>query len=339
MQFLKINEDTTLDDLSDVVGYDNVEAVLVLNGIKRTPEVGKALKRRTDDAKTKVIADTPEKITQKKVSIMNECAQDAEVFETAAMLDDTGWNIFAYTGTFEGALKIPEYCELPKTDSVIGNSQNVDRYEYNSIMYSIENDEKPWENFEGFQSYVTGRIANINPHTGVESFNWFNIPIGDVSLYSSLAGESIDFPCYPSEFSDGVTANYDTMPDMLYQYEPWQVYKGSGPRKCTFTFDIHRDMWSGNHEDGACNKLIRFCEANCYPEYNGAAVNTATVTIYIKGQALITGILTDVTPNWDSDSPIGHDGFYLHLKLSLSIIEVSQSRLNYSTMRNKGLIG
>ena len=339
MQFLKIDEETTLDDLSSVVGYDNVEAVLVLNGIKRTPEVGKALKRRTEEAKSIEIADTPEKILQKKVSIMNDCAKDAEVFETAAMLDDTGWNIFAYTGTFEGALKIPDYMTLPKNDTVIGNERTVNKYEYDSIMYSIEHGEKAWNNFEGFQQYVAGTLANINKNTGVEAFNWFKLPIGDVTMYSSLAGESIDFPCYPSEFTDGVTATYDTMPDMLYQYEPWQIYKSSGPRKCTFTFDIHRDMWSGNHEDGECNRLIRFCEANCYPEYNGAAVNTAMVTMYIKGQALITGILTDVTPNWDTDSPIGHDGFYLHLKLSLSITEVSQSRLNYSAVRSKGLIG
>ena len=98
-------------------------------------------------------------------------------------------------------------------------------------------------------------------------------------------------------------------------------------------------MWSGNHEDGECNRLIRFCEANCYPEYNGAAVNTATVTMYIKGKALVSGIMTDVTPNWDADSPIGHDGLYLHLKLSLSIIEVSQTKLSYSVMRGKDLIG
>ena len=339
MQFLKIKDDTTLDDLSEIVGYQNIEAVLALNGLRRTPEIGKLLKRRNDEAKNIEVADTPEKVKQKKITIMNRCSDDAEVFETVARLDESGWNLFASMGTFDGSLRIPEHITLPKNDAVIGNGRSVNKYEYDAIMYSIESGESPTDNFEGFQAYVADKLSNINQYSGLPKFNWFKLPIGDVTLYSSLAEESIDFPCYPSEFSDGVTANYDTMPDMLYQYEPWQIYKSSGPRKCTFTFDIHRDMWSGNHEDGECNRLIRFCEANCYPEYNGAAVNTATVTMYINGKALVSGIMTDVTPNWDADSPIGHDGLYLHLKLSLSIIEVSQTKLSYSVMRGKDLIG
>ena len=339
MQFLKIDENTSLSDISEIVGYENIESVIAFNGIQRRNDIGKALKELTDDAKNIEIAQDESSTIQRKMTILNRYTSDEDVFQSVATLDSDGWNIFAATGTFENALRIPDSIILPKTDDVIGNKQNLSKDAYNEVMFQIKTGQTPSEDMSAFNTYVSERNALVNQNSGIEGFIWFNIHLGDVALYSSLADESIDFPCYPSEFSDGVKANYDTMPDMLYQYEPWQVYKGSGPRQCTFTFDIHRDMWSGDHKDGMCNKLIRFCEANCYPRYNGAAVDTATVTMYIKGKALVSGILTDVTPNWDTDSPIGQDGFYLHLKLQLTIVEVAQERLNYDVYRAKELIG
>ena len=75
----------------------------------------------------------------------------------------------------------------------------------------------------------------------------------------------------------------------------------------------------------------------CYPYYNGSAVNTSIVTIYVKGKSLITGVLTEASDDWSG--PIGLDGWYLECTLKLSITEVSVQPLSYSTMRNKGLIG
>jgi hypothetical protein len=316
--------------------------VLALNGLRRSPNVGESLKSLTESAKDIPIADDEEHIKQRKLSIINQYSENTDVFEEVASLDESGWNVLAYTGTFEGMLKVPEYITLPRTDDVLGNTDSVSKSAYNSVVNAMKNAtaENPYQfNPYWFSDFSQLKAAPTGNSTGIEGFNWFNIPLGDVTLYSSLAQNSIEFPCYPTEFSDGVKANYDTMPDMLYQYEPWQVYKSSGPRQCTFTFDMHRDMWSGNHEDGKCNELIRFCEANCYPRYNGAAVETALVTMYIKGKPLITGIMTDVTPHWDAESPIGHDGFYLHVKLSMTIIEVSQQALNYDVYRAKELIG
>lgn len=337
MQFLKIPDNMSLSDLSEVVGSQNVDAVLALNGLQRKPNVSAALQDVVDYAKTVELADDDDKIKQRKLALINQYSVNSDVFEAVANLDEAGWNVLGYTGTFEGMLKVPEYITLPNTDDVLGNTNSVNKYAYNAVVSGIENGtgyDPYW-----FNNYSASRGAKIAVGTGIEAFNWFNLPLGDITLYSSLAQDSIDFPCYPSELGDGVKANYDTMPDMIYQYEPWQVYKGSGPRQVTLTFDMHRDMWSGNHMDGKCNELIRFCEANCYPRYNGAAVDTATVTMYIKGRVLVSGILTEATPNWDTESPIGHDGFYLHVKLSLTIIEVSQEALNYDVYRAKDLIG
>ena len=144
------------------------------------------------------------------------------------------------------------------------------------------------------------------------------------------------FPVYPEGFEDGYVANYEEMPEMLYQYEPWKVYKSSGPREITFTFEFHRDMWTGDHRDEHANALVRGCQANCFPEYDGSLVNVPLVTLYMHGQNLITGVMTTCKVNWKG--PIGLDGFYLMCELTIGITEVSPTPLNYTTVRNKRLI-
>jgi hypothetical protein len=146
----------------------------------------------------------------------------------------------------------------------------------------------------------------------------------------------MDFPVYPEDYDDGVIATYDTMPDMLYQYEPWLLYKGSGPRTPSLVFKMHRDMWTGDHRDGKCNELVRFCQAQCYPQYTGAAVNTAISTLYIEGHPYISGVITEEKHTYSG--PIGLDGFPLVCELTLTFTEVAKMPLTYDTVRRKGLI-
>ena len=188
-----------------------------------------------------------------------------------------------------------------------------------------------------FSEYSSRYNQSAPGASSVPAVNWFNIPWGEITLYSSLSGDSMDFPVYPDDWANSVQANYDTMPELIYQYEPWQIYKSSGPRSVSYTFKMHRDMWSGDHRDGKCNELIRFCEANCYPRYNGAAVQTSTVTLYIAGQSLITGVLTGVKTSYSG--PIGLDSAPLFVDLTLDITEVSTEALNYDSVKRKGVIG
>ena len=343
MQFLKIDKDMQLSDLKEIVGEQNLEAVLSINGLSRIPNIGEVFYNMVSEASTHPISDDPDQVSLRKLTLINGFTTDSDIFEYAAMLSESDWNVLSELGTFPGMLKLPDYVTLPDSTDTLGNGVGVSSETYRKATDSIRRGVAI--DTSSFGSYNWVGVGNVlSPKRGggtppKSNFHWFKIPFGEVTLYSSLGGESIDFPCYPSDISDGYRANFDTMPDLLYQYEPWQVYKGSGPRSSTISFDIHRDMWSGNHLDGKCADLLRFCEANCYAEYNGAAVNTATVTLYIHGQPFISGIMTDVTPSWDGDSPIGLDGFYLHLKLSITITEVATERLNYSTVRGKGLIG
>lgn len=165
----------------------------------------------------------------------------------------------------------------------------------------------------------------------------YNLPWGKIQLYSNLLDEMIDFPAYPDPLSTSRSANYTAMPDLLNQYEPWIIYDSSGPREQSLQFHLHRDMWSGDHRDGKANELIRFCEANTFPRYNGSTVLAPTVRLYIDGSLFIGGVLTNTETSWDG--PLGLDNWYLEFTISLTIQEVSDVPLNIDTVRNFGIKG
>lgn len=330
----------TLSQLSDAVGERNVESILSANNLSRTPNIGKAMKSRCES----IIQSASSVDAQRKMTLLNTVTDSAELFETVALLDESGWSLFSEAGVLPNTFKIPETIQLPNTVNTLGDDgEGISDLVYRKCMKSLKEQGKI--NPEAFNNYSSTKNSQIIKNAGQSTsgttgdpFQWFNIPWGQITLYSSLAKESIDFPVYPEELGDGRVGNYTQMPDMLYQYEPWQVYQSSGPRSNTYTFKFHRDMWSGDHtQPGGADELIRFCEASCYPEYNGSAVNSDTVTLYIAGTPHITGVLTGVNHRWSG--PIGHDGFYLVCELELTITEVSDVALDYSTIRKKGLIG
>lgn len=325
----------SLSELSDAVGSRNVDSVLNLNSLNRSPNIGKQFSNLVNN----MMSNTNDVPSQRKATILNTLTSEADVFETAALQSNNDWKVLDSLGTMPGMLRIPDSITLPDSVSMLGGTNNPISKNIRELAVTSMN-ETGYVDPSIFNEYSSRKSSQIMDTTTVSNaVQWFNLPWGEISLFSSLSGNSIDFPVYPKGFDDGIHANYDTMPDLLYQYEPWQIYKGSGPRTVTYDFDIHRDMWSGDHRDGKCNELIRFCQANCYPKFQGASVQTAAVSLYISGEKHITGIMTDVKVAWDEESPIGLDGFYLHLNLSLTITEVSDEALTYETIQQKGLIG
>ena len=334
MQYISINKDTTLVDLADRVGDRNVETFLAINGLTRSPNVGEQFSAMVEN----ILLTGSTVNWQRKSTILNKFSSDSDIFEEAALLDSNSWKVLDALETFPNRLKVPETITLPSATDILGNGQGVDSRVYENAMNSLANephtiDPGIFNQYSTIQNtQITGSVSQTSTNTTL-----FNLPWGDITLYSSLAGESIDIPVYPEELEDSVKANYTTMPDLLYQYEPWYVYQSSGPRSNSYTFHMHRDMWTGDHRDGKANELIRFCQAACYPEYSGSAVYSDTVTLYVKGSALITGILTAVNVKWSG--PIGLDGYYLDFELVLDITEVSEQALSNSVVRAKSLIG
>lgn len=337
MQFLSVESVSSLKDLCNLVGDRNADYILVANGLKRVPNIKTEYDNMTSAAITLGIDANVD--AQKKKTILNKFTQDSDVFETAALLSETNWRVLSQTNTIPGYLYIPETITLASSANVLGNGEAVRTTVYKDVMDMLSVPPYIIDPIV-FNEYSTIKNTQItttmNNSTGLSTY-WFPIPLGEVTLYSSLASTSIDFPTYPEELEDKVQANYTQMPDLLYQYEPWYVYESSGPRSLPFSFDIHRDMWSGDHNDGKANELIRFCQACNYPEYNGSAVYSDIVTLYIHGSSYISGIMTDCSVKWDG--PILDDGWYAHFVIDFTITEISQIALNNSSVRSKPLIG
>lgn len=336
-QFIPISQKSRLVDIADVVGTRNLDYVLAANDLIRTPNIGTQFKLKCSEA---IINHSQNVSWQKKSSILNNLTDSSDVFETAALLSEDGWKVLDSLNTFPNMLVIPETISLPDAVGILGNGTPIGRTIYDSAMTMLETN--PHIIDPGiFNEYSTTRNNSIvdysNNNRDSTLWQFFNIPWGDVTLYSSISDDSIDIPAYPEEMEDGRKANYTTMPDLLYNYEPWYLYQSSGPRSNTYTFDLHRHMWSGDHSDGKANELIRFCEANCYPRYSGASVITGTVTLYVKGRSVITGILESTSVHWDG--PILDDGWYAHFTLELTITEISTQALNYDVVRSLPLIG
>ena len=334
LQLLKISNDTKLQQLSNLVGDRNLEAVLALNNLKRTPNIGKSFL----DA-TQTISQNPNVTVDRytKMDLLNTVTHEADIFESMALQSVGDWKVTAMTNTLSGMLRLPDSVKVPDSVNTVGNHQSVKSRIYQQVMSSFKatGDVDP----SVFSEYTNVRNTQMSNASGTKAsnpFQWFQLPWGKISLFSSIDQSSVDFPVFPEEASDSYQANYTTMPDMLYQYEPWQVYQSSGPRSNTYTFLFHRDMWTGDHTDGKANELIRFCEANCYPEFKGSAVVSPTVTLYISGQPHISGVLTTVDVKWSG--PLGRDNWYLFCELAITITEVSATPLNYSSMKQKGII-
>jgi hypothetical protein len=268
---------------------------------------------------------------------------DSDIFENAAIQGDNAWKVLAGSGSFENTLLVPDGLTLPSSDSVLGNGEQVSKTVYSSVMAQLANDPHQIDPAV-FGSWVTmPSVSASGSNSGQGTLqvgattNPFNLPWGQITLYSSLSDTSMDIPAFPEEVPDEVQANYDQMPELLYQYEDWNLYKSTSSRVNTYSWSqLHRDMWSGNHLDGLANQLIRFVEANCYPNYAGSAVTTSTVTLYISGKPVITGIMTDYKVNWSG--PLGQDGWYLAFDLAFTIKSISPTALNYTVVMNKGLI-
>lgn len=338
MQFLSIASDETLTSLSDKVGKRNVPEVLVANRLTRARDIGRQFADSCGQ-----IASTAKSVTAKeKTSILNTFTSDGDVFEAAALLGESAWKVLNVLGTLPGYLRIPETIDpLPNSASILGGrSLPVASIIYSKVMNCLkEHDIISPEIFNEYSSATSVTVARSQQRTSspLETFNGFKLPWGKIQLYSSLADDVIDFPVYPEELREGRQATYTTMPDMIYQYEPWYTYQSSGPRTQEYTFMFHRDMWTGNHLDGKANELIRFCQANCYARYSGSAVYAPTVRMYINGATHVAGVMISADTHWSG--PIGRDGWYLGCELTLSITEVADQPLSYDTVRTMGIIG
>lgn len=366
MQFLLVSKSDTLVSLSRIIGAQNIDLLLAENGLKREPNIGKQYYQKCDD----LLATHPQEVpAARKSALLNGLTDSEEVFEKACLMDEDEWKIFSAFQSFNDALRVPESVKLPYSTRIIGAAisesasislgsgvsgsrkrtttqgsssqvEPVSSTTYRTIMNQVK--ETGSISPEIFNKVNTSSPVSLDASRSLTLRNKvpqysYNLPWGKIQIYSSLMDELVDIPAYPEEVETERTASYAQMPDLIYQYEPWVVYESSGPRSQQLNFHLHRDMWSGNHLDGQANRLIRFCEANTFPKYNGSNVLTPTVKVYINGALFIGGVMIRTTVNWSG--PIGLDNWYLDFQLGLTIQEVSEFPLNITSVPHIGLIG
>ena len=339
MKYVRISPSDTLRDITERVGIQNVDQILADNGLKREPNVGKQWKKLVDNIKSVAEEVTP----VRKRTLLDQFVKHSDIYEKAALSDELEWSVLSAVNAFTDYIFVSEQLEdlIPDSYDVLGNNTSISDYIRSRVNEAIASKKAIDSNI--FSSVNTIGNVGLSSRQTAESvinnpMSWFKLPLDVIILYSSLTRTSMSIPAYPENgVNDSRVANYAQMPDLLYQYEPWQMYQSSGPRSNTYEFHLHRDMWTGNHLDGKANQLIRFCQAQCYPQYNGSAVITPTVTLYVAGHAVITGIMTQVDVDWSG--PIGQDDWYLEFTLRLSITEVSAEELNYTSVLTKPLIG
>lgn len=335
MQILQISSSTKIRELISMLGRSTTESVLNYNDIGWTANVGSAFDKKCKDT----ILQTKPIDHQRKATILNGLVDDLDIFEKASLSSEDDWKIISKLGTFANYLKIPDGIKLPDSDRTMGNNVKVPSRIYEAVMQQLSS--YPYQIDPAiFNEYSNVKPTELNYVTKQSSTSYFAgrmLPAGTITITSSISGETVDMPCYPEEISDSRKANYTTMPDILYQYEPWQLYESSGPRSNTYTFKMHRDMISGDHSDGVVNDIIRFLESNCFPEYSGSVVNTPICSMYIHGVQHIRGVITSVECNWSG--PILRDGWYGAVDVQVAFTEVSDTPLSYSVVRQKGVIG
>lgn len=333
MQFLKIDDSTTFSDLKNMVGLQSASEIVSCNGLSYGPDIGKQLCNKY----TAISSNSEDTTWQRKHTILNKFAGDDDLFEYASLAGSNAWKVISSSIAIPGHLKIPESMKLPESTHILGSGNPISKLVYNTVMGQLENEPHEIDpsvfNEHTDPSNVSGSIAKSSSS---ELFTSFNIPWGDITLASSF-GDSIDLPVYPETVENSISAEYVTMPDLIYQYEPWQVFQGTGARQNTYEFHMHRDMWTGDHKDDMCNKLIRFCQAQCYARYQGSAVSTPIVSLYVKGECLISGVMMSTSESWSG--PILSDGWYAEVTLSLTILQIAQKALNYDSILVKPVIG
>ena len=335
--FLMVSNNMTLKDLASYVGSSAVNSVLNLNGLSRQRNVASQLESKVESIVQSAIPAS----WKRKQEILNIFSTDSDVFEYAATQSEDGWKVLDQTMAFADALAIPETVEVVKYDDVLGNGVPVASDVYKKVMNCLEAtgkvDSSVFNDFSTIKPSASraGTYSNKSDVNGI--FSSFKIPWGDVTFYSSLSGTSVDIPAYPESVKDPRSASYTTMPDTLYQYEPWYLYSSSGPREVTFEFHLHRQMWTGDERDGLANEMIRFIQASTFAKYQGSAVNSDVCTLYVKGLPYVRGIVTNVEVEWTG--PIGLDGFYLEFNLAVTFVEVSSKALNYDVVKELPLIG
>ena len=207
MKLLSISNSTTLKELSDMVGYNNVTDVLVANNLTRSPKIGEQFQKITDklksaDSNIDYISDSSV-MTDRKLTVLKNFMDDSDIFEKACLSNNREWQVISKLNTFSGYLKLPDRVAdaIPNNVSIMGNGVPVANSVYNDVITSLK--DYGYVDVTVFNTYDGVTINGINNRRTSTDFGsndvntWFKIPFHEITLYSNLLDTFMDIPAYP----------------------------------------------------------------------------------------------------------------------------------------------
>jgi len=224
--------------------------------------------------------------------------------------------------------KHPNFLTVPA--EVCDRSRVYDRgYYYQDVLNCGDIDEVRTllENISPDDAYTSGTPSDRKtPDMGTSSWFWENP--GEVLFVVHYAdGDmSLPIPAWPEDVRDNNAVSWSQEMTTFQHYEPWNTYKGSGPRTVTCTFKLHRAMWDGNQDSGDCERLVALMESTCYPDYSIQSAEPPRCTLRVGESVQIHGITTAFDKTYSG--PIGPDTKYDCVTINITITEESQNVLS-----------
>lgn len=154
----------------------------------------------------------------------------------------------------------------------------------------------------------------------------------DNYIYFHHLGRSITIPVDPQNLTDGLSASWASSTP-LSRSAPIYSYQNSGPRSVQFSFQLHRDLvkqFNPDWGEDPVDELITNIEACVLPTYKetGKIVNPPIVSVKIRDEIYIKGVVSNVTKNFDLPliyyASATHPGYkYAVVSISFSVNEVT----------------
>ena len=164
----------------------------------------------------------------------------------------------------------------------------------------------------------------------------------DNFIYFHHTGDEIVIPVDPDAITDSMSAGWASSTP-LSRSAPIYSYQNSGPRSVQASFTLHRDLMKqfNPNDSDAVASLIRCLEECVLPTYKeaGKIVNPPIVSLKIRNQIYIKGVVTNVGKNYQL--PIINYGnnksnkfLYAVVNVNFNIQEITP--ISASIVRNKG---
>lgn len=157
-----------------------------------------------------------------------------------------------------------------------------------------------------YENYIIAHHIMVDDGTGRRGYKTYRIPQ------------------YPTDVSDTMDSKY-VATEILARSAPIQSWANSGPRKVSFTLEVHRDMdWDGEYPNevkiGDIGELMDTYQALELPNYEDPMrVKPPLVTVNIGKGIRITGV---PSISFTHKGTLDENGIYQQGEFSISIVEV-----------------